>query len=183
VQRNSIIEATRRWLSDVVIGLNLCPFARRELVNERIRFVVTEAVSDEALLRALQAELTHLNQHPETETTLLIHPGALQDFLEYNEFLAVADGLLADMELEGVYQVASFHPDYQFGGTATDDAENYTNRSPYPMLHLLREHSLERAIAGYPDTESIPDQNIALMNRLGAKHMRRMLALTHSPDV
>ncbi|MDF0748747.1 DUF1415 domain-containing protein [Marinobacter sp. 71-i] len=179
---NPIIEATRRWVSDVVISLNLCPFARRELVKEGIRFVATGAASEEALLMALRDELVYLSEHPEVETTLLIHPAVLQDFMAYNEFLAVVDGLLEQLELVGIYQIASFHPDYQFGGTEPDDAENYTNRSPYPMLHLLREESLERAIAGYPGTDAIPEQNIELMNRLGADNMRRRLALVKAPD-
>lgn len=176
MDQNSIIERSRRWVSDVVVGLNLCPFARRELVKDRVLFRVTEAGSEEALLIALQDELLYLEEHPEVETTLLVHPCVLQDFMVYNDFLATADGLLVQLELEGVYQIASFHPDYQFGGTEPEDAENYTNRSPYPMLHLLREESLERAIAGYPGAELIPEQNIALMNRLGADEMRRRLA-------
>lgn len=181
MDHNPVIESTRRWVSDVVVGLNLCPFARREMVKERIRYTVTEAGSEEALLLTLQDELLYLNEHPDVETTLLVHPSVLQDFMVYNEFLAVADGLLAHLELEGIYQIASFHPDYQFGGTEPEDAENYTNRSPYPMLHLLREASLERAIAGYPGAELIPEQNIALMNRLGADEMRRRLSRIHSP--
>lgn len=175
MEHNLILDVTRRWVSEIVIGLNLCPFARRELVRERIRFVATDADSEEALLMALQDELVHLNEHPEVETTLLVHPGVLRDFADYNEFLAAADGLLEYLELDGIYQIASFHPDYQFGGTKPDDAENYTNRSPYAMLHLLREESLERVIASYPGTESIPGQNIELMNRLGAEEMRRRL--------
>lgn len=178
---NTVLAATRRWVSEVVIGLNLCPFARRELVNERIRFVATDANSEEALLAALQEELMHLDQHPEVETTLLVHPEVLASFPDYNDFLDAADGLLVHLELDGECQIASFHPDYQFGGTDPADAENYTNRSPYPMLHLLRERSLERAIAGYPGTESIPEQNIELMNRLGAGHMRNLLIRTSSP--
>lgn len=181
MEHNAVLAATRRWVSEVVIGLNLCPFARRELVNERIRFVATDANSEEALLMALQEELMHLDQHPEVETTLLVHPAVLADFMEYNDFLAAAEGLIEHLELDGIYQLASFHPDYQFGGTQPDDAENYTNRSPYPMLHLLREDSLERAIAGYPGTESIPEQNIDLMNRLGAGHMRDLLAFALRP--
>ncbi|MDK8463629.1 DUF1415 domain-containing protein [Marinobacter sp. SS13-12] len=176
MDHDSIADATHRWVSDVVVGLNLCPFARRELLKERVRFEVTAASSEEALLIALQNELVHLNEHPDIETTLLVHPGVLQDFMAYNEFLATADGLIEYLELDGIYQIASFHPDYQFGGTNPDDAENYTNRSPYPMLHLLREESLERAIAGYPGAELIPEQNIALMNRLGADEMRRRLS-------
>lgn len=176
MEQNSIIDATRRWVSEVVVGLNLCPFARRELVKDRVLFRVTDAGSEEALLTELQNELLYLEEHPDVETTLLVHPCVLQDFMVYNDFLAAADGLLVQLELEGIYQIASFHPDYQFGGTEPEDAENYTNRSPYPMLHLLREESLERAIAGYPNAELIPGQNIELMNRLGADEMRRRLS-------
>lgn len=175
MNQNSIIDATRRWVTEAVVGLNLCPFARRELVKDRVLFRVTDATSEQALLTALQAELLYLEAHPECETTLLVHPGVLEDFAVYNDFLGAADGLLVELELEGIYQIASFHPDYQFEGTEADDAENFTNRSPYPMLHLLREESLERAIAAYPGAEFIPSRNIALMNRLGAEEMRRRL--------
>ena len=111
-----------------------------------------------------------------------MHPEVLTDFMAYNDFLASAEGLIEHLELDGIYQLASFHPDYQFGGTQPDDAENYTNRSPYPMLHLLREDSLERAIASYPGTESIPERNIELMNRLGVEHMRRIGKLLWSKN-
>ena len=167
--------SVRRWVKSFVVGLNLCPFARRELVNDRVRFTVTEATSEAQLLLALRAELEFLGANPSVETTLLIHPKVLQDFFEYNQFLNVADALLAQMKLEGVYQIASFHPDYQFGGTEPDDAGNYTNRSPYPVLHLLREESLERAIAHYPDVEKIPERNIALMNSMGKDKLEEKL--------
>lgn len=180
----SLIEsATRQWLEDVVIGLNLCPFARKELVNNRIRFVVSLADSEEALLMALQQELVFLNENPATETTLLIHPDLLTDFDDYNDFLAAADGLLELLELEGVYQVASFHPDYRFADTGPEDAENYTNRSPFPMLHLLREDSVARAVDSHPDPDSIPERNIALMQQLGADVMAQRLSRIHSPKV
>jgi hypothetical protein len=169
------ILSSRQWVEALVAGLNLCPFARRELVNDRVRFVTTAATTREQLLGALQVELALLNSDPSIETTLLIHPGVLQDFSDYNEFLSVAEGLLVDLELEGVYQIASFHPGYQFGGTQPDDAENYTNRSPYPMLHLLREASLERAIAGYPEVDQIPLRNIALMNEMGTNELQALL--------
>ncbi len=170
-----IITATRKWVEDVVVGYNLCPFAKRELVRNRVRFVVSEAETEDELLQALHSELQRLEDEPEIETTLLVHPGVLQDFGPYNEFLDAADGLLAYLEMEGVYQIASFHPDYQFAGTEPDAAENYTNRSPFPMLHLLREASLEAAIDSYPDVDSIPQRNIALMNELGSEKMRDIL--------
>jgi len=139
MESEAIAFVMRRWVEDLVVGLNLCPFAGRELVRNRVRFVVTEATTEEQLLAALETELALLNNDPAVETTLLIHPDVLQDFFDYNQFLDTADQLLVHTELEGVYQVASFHPDYQFAGTAAYDAENFTNRSPYPMLHILRE--------------------------------------------
>ena len=169
------IGPVRHWVETVVVGLNLCPFAKRELVNDRVRFSVSEAETEEQLLADLQAELELLNNDEAVETTLLIHPGVLQDFFDYNQFLNYVDSLLMQMELEGVYQVASFHPDYQFSGTRPDDVENYTNRSPYPMLHLIREDSLERAIAGYPHPERIPERNIELLESLGRDKMQALL--------
>ena len=170
-----IILAVRQWVETFVVGLNLCPFAKRELVKNRVRFVTTAATTVEQLLQVLQTELELLNAEPSVETTLLIHPDVLQDFYDFNDFLSLADSLLVDMELEGIYQVASFHPDYQFGGTRPSDAENYTNRAPYPVLHLLREESLERVIADYPDVDDIPERNIELMNSLGQDKMQALL--------
>lgn len=177
-----IISATRKWVEDVVVGYNLCPFAKRELVRNRVRFVVSDAATEDELLQALHSELQRLDDEPEIETTLLIHPDVLQDFRLYNEFLDAADGLLAYLDMEGVYQIASFHPDYQFAETEPDAAENYTNRSPFPMLHLLREASLEAAIDSYPDVDEIPQRNIELMDKLGADKMRNTLAACFSKD-
>lgn len=171
----------RRWVDSMVIGLNLCPFARREFVNNRVRFVVTEAATEEQLLAALEAELELLGNDPSIETTLLIHPNVLEDFYDYNQFLNLSDGMLVQLQLEGVYQVASFHPDYQFGGTGRDDVENYTNRSPYPMLHIIREESLERAIADYTDVEQIPTRNIKRINDLGRKKLQVLLQACFEP--
>lgn len=170
-----IIESVRHWLETVVVGLNLCPFARAELLNDRVRFSVSDAASDPELLRDLQNELERLTKDESIETTLLIHPNVLQDFDTYNQFLDQVDALLEQLELEGIYQVASFHPDYQFAGTGPDAAENYTNRAPHPVLHLLREESLERAIAGYPGVEEIPERNIELLEGLGAEKMQALL--------
>lgn len=171
----AVILAVRKWVETFVVGMNLCPFAKRELVKDRVRFLTTAASTQEELLTVLQAELEVLNAEPAVETTLLIHPDVLQDFYAYNDFLNFADGLLVDMGLEGIYQIASFHPDYQFGGTHPDDAENYTNRAPYPVLHLLREESLERVIADYPDVDDIPERNIELMNKLGTDKLQALL--------
>jgi len=172
---DAITASVRHWVESFVVGLNLCPFAGRELRQERIRFVVTSSTTEAELLASLQAELDRLNTDPEIETTLLIHPRVLQNFGDYNQFLETADDLLSAMEVDGIYQVASFHPHYQFAGTAVADVENYTNRSPYPLLHLLREESLERSIASYPDTEQIPLRNIELMKRLGIARLKQLL--------
>ncbi len=170
-----IVQAVRQWVETLIVGMNLCPFAKREMVNNRIRFATTTAITKEQLLMALQAELNLLNTDSSVETTLLIHSGVLQDFYDYNQFLNYADSLLVEMELEGIFQIASFHPDYQFDGTKPDDVENYTNRSPYPMLHLIREASLERVIANYPDVDQIPQRNIELMNELGQDKLQALL--------
>lgn len=183
MDRLMIENATRQWLEEIVIGLNLCPFARREFVNDRVRFVVSPADSEEALLGDLQAELRFLHEHPDTETTLLIHPAVLAGFEDYNDFLAAGDGLLELLELDGIFQVASFHPDYRFAGTGPDDAENYTNRSPFPMLHLLREDRVALAVDSHPDPDAIPARNIALMQELGAEGMAQRLSRIHSPKV
>ena len=162
-----VVDSVRQWVESFVVELNLCPFVKRELVNNRIRFSATNAETEKHLLEALLSELKILDNDFSIETTLLIHPQVLQDFCNYNQFLSFADNLLVEMNLEGVYQIASFHPDYQFNDTETDNVENYTNRSPYPMLHVLRENSLEKAIADYPDVDQIPTRNIELMNSMG----------------
>ena len=175
VNDETSVLAVRIWVETFNVEMNLCPFAKRELVKNRVRFVTTAATTPEQLLMALQNELELLNADSSVETTLLIHPEVLQDFYDYNDFLSCADRLLLDMQLEGTYQIASFHPDYQFGGTRPSDAENYTNRAPYPILHLLREDSLERVIADYPDVDDIPERNIELMNTLGHDKLRALL--------
>src|SRR5690606_5870441 len=156
------IDATRRWLQRAVIGLNLCPFAKAVQVKDQIRYVLSEATTPDGLLEELAAELAWLNDTDPAvvDTTLLIHPRVLTDFYDYNDFLDQADAAVDALGLEGEIQVASFHPDYQFAGTAFDDAGNCTNRSPYPMLHLLREASVERAVAAFPDPDAIVDRNI-----------------------
>ena len=164
---SKIVAVVRNWVDRFVVGMNLCPFAKTELTRNRVRFTVSAANSEDLLLAELQTELELLNNNRCIETTLLIHPSVLRDFDAYNQFLNYAEALIKQMALEGIYQIASFHPDYRFEGSAPTAAENYTNRSPYPMLHLLREESLERAIARYPDVEQIPRRNIELMRRLG----------------
>ena len=165
----------RRWVDDVVVGLNLCPFAQRELVADRVRFTVTDVSSESDLLEELASELELLSSTPTIETTLLIHPHILDDFLQYNQFLDYADKLLEHLKLDGEFQIASFHPNYQFAETDADDPENFTNRSPYPVLHLLREASLEKAIANTADIDQIPIRNIDTMNRIGAESLQATL--------
>jgi len=173
-----IIATTSQWLERAVIGLNLCPFAKAAYVKQRVRFTVSAATNDEALLDDLIVALQELHaaDPSECETTLLIHPAALTDFLDYNDFLDAADAALDALGLTGVIQVASFHPQYQFAGTEPEDIENCTNRSPYPLLHLLREDSIEKAVQSYPDVDDIPQRNIETLQRLGSAGWARCLA-------
>ncbi len=163
------VVATWRWLERAVIGLNLCPFAKAVHVKGQIRYVVSAATTPEALADDLQRELEFLAEASAelVDTTLLIHPQVLTDFLDFNDFLEVADGIVDELELYGILQVASFHPQFQFEGTEPDDITNYTNRSPYPTLHLLREDSVERAVAAFPNELAIADTNIGTLERLG----------------
>jgi uncharacterized protein len=174
LKKEQAIASVRHWVESFVIGNNLCPFAGREFQRDRVRFSYTDASSEPQLLNALVDEIKLLNQNLTIETTLLIHPEVLQDFTAYNQFLDQTERLLENLGLTGVYQIASFHPDYQFSGSKPSDAENYTNRSPYPLLHLLREQSVEQAIVGYPDISAVPTHNIALMNQLGADTLSKM---------
>lgn len=162
-------ELTRRWLERAVIGLNLCPFAKAVYVKQQVRLVVTAAATEEELLAELVQELTLLNQaDPEAlSTTLLVHPLVLGDFLQFNAFLEQADAAVETLSLDGVLQVASFHPDYQFADSGANDIENYSNRSPYPTLHLLREESIDLAVEAFPDPEAIFGQNMKTLQRLG----------------
>lgn len=174
----TVAARTRCWVEHVVIAHNLCPFARRPFEADRIRYAVSTADSSERLLAELNDELDRLRDTPgdRLETTLLIHPRALLDFLDYNDFLDIADALIEERGDEERFQIASFHPDYRFADTRPGDAENYTNRSPYPMLHLLRQDSLSAALEHYPDPEDIPRRNVAKLKALGAAHLRARLA-------
>lgn len=164
-----VIAATRLWLERAVIGLNLCPFAKEVYVKKQIRYVVSSAAHPEDLLGELMREMEVLAEatSEKIDTTLLIHPYVLTDFLDYNDFLGVVDEALEDMELDGILQVASLHPQYQFADTQSDDIENYTSRAPYPTLQLLREASIVKVVAVYPEAEQIFDNNIATLRRLG----------------
>lgn len=180
--RQQIIEATGEWLEHLVIGLNLCPFARYVVDHQQLRYSVIDSDDKDVLLQALINELELLDTEPNTETTLLVHPNVLQSFDDYLEFLNVVDLLLEDRHYEGVYQVASFHPDYQFNGTSSQDPANYTNRSPYPMLHILREESVSRAIDSHPDIDAVPEANIELLRTLGLNAIKARLTRGYKPN-
>jgi len=164
-----IIAATQRWIETFVIGLNLCPFAQRVFQAGKVRYVVSAATTEKTLLMDLTRELQSLAALPITavETTLLIHPHALTDFLDFNDFLDPAEHRLAQLGLEGVIQLATFHPHYRFAETELDAVENFTNRSPYPMLHLLREESISNLAADPDELLAIPERNIETLRRLG----------------
>ena len=172
------IEATRRWLERAVIGLNLCPFAKAVHARGQIRWVLSEATTPQALLETLGEELLLLRDTPaeDVDTTLLVHPRVLTDFLDYNDFLETADALVETLALDGVLQVASFHPDYQFAGSAPDDVENFTNRAPHPTLHLLREDSVSRAVEAFPDPEVIVERNVETLRKLGVSGWRDLFS-------
>ena len=175
----TVLDDTRRWIEKAVIGLNLCPFARAVYVKNQVRIVVSRAKHLDAFLDELDAELDLLNNTPaeETDTTLLVHPSLFPDFFVFNDFLNVVDDVVAEHELEGIIQVASFHPLFQFEGVEADDISNATNRSPYPMLHLLREDSVERAIASDAgDAEKIVERNIQTLRDLGEAGWKSLLA-------
>ena len=163
------IALTRAWVEHAVIGLNLCPFAKPVHVHQQIEYRVSRATDEETLTHDLLAAMQSLVESPPevTDTCLLIHPWVLQDFIDYNDFLDVADSLLDAEGLTGILQIASFHPDYRFAGTEADDVTNCTNRSPFPTLHLLREASLDKATAALPDASDIVDRNLATLTRLG----------------
>ena len=171
----AIINTVQRWVETFVVELNVCPFAKREVVKNRVRYCVSQADTPELLTVDLEHELNRLKENDAIETSLLIHPSVLQDFYDYNDYLHTANTLVSNMGLDGVFQVASFHPNFQFAGTEAADAENYTNRSPYPILHLLREKSLTVAIDAYPDADDIPKNNIKLMNELGGEYLQNIL--------
>jgi hypothetical protein len=164
-----VLEKTCHWLEAAVIGLNLCPFAKAVYVKNQVRLVVSKARHADDLLEELDRELDLLVATPasEVETTLLIHPTLFEDFLDFNDFLEVAEGVIDEHGLEGVIQLASFHPQFQFDGTEPDDISNYTNRAPFAMLHLLREESVERAVEAFPQADAIFDVNIATLEKLG----------------
>ncbi len=174
-----ILANTGRWLERAVIGLNLCPFAKGVVVKKQLRYALTAAGSADELLAELEQELRLLDSTDpaDLDTTLLIHPQVMTDFLDYHFFLAEVDAANRRLGFEGVFQIASLHPQYEFAGSQADDIANYTNRSPYPTLHLLRESSIDRAVAAFPDAADIFERNVETMERLGHAGWRKLWLL------
>ncbi len=175
-----VLDRTRAWLEKAVIGLNLCPFAKAVYARDRVRLVVSQARHIDDLLEEIDSELDLLVATPaeQIDTTLIIHPTLFPDFLDFNDFLEIAEGVLDEHELEGVIQLASFHPQYQFEGTEPEDMGNYTNRAPYATLHLLREEAVERAVATLADPDAIYRDNIQALEQLGPEGWKK-LGLEH----
>ncbi len=175
--KDQVIAETRCWVENVVVHHNLCPFAHKPARNQTIRYVCTQASNENDLVDDLINELMLLRDadHAKLETTILVVPNCLQAFDDYNQFLNVVDMLIEQFALQGVIQVASFHPDYQFADLDEGDVRNYTNRSPYPMFHLILEENVEQARATYPDVEAIPENNMKLLKGLGIDEVRRQL--------
>lgn len=178
MEQQEIIEKTKHWVQERVIGWNLCPFAKPAFDAGRVRITVSQATDHEALLRDFLEEVQLLVDTPleETETTLLVHPFVFEDFLIFNDFLGLLEEILYEGELEEDFQVASFHPEYQFSGTEKDAPGNYTNRSPFPITHILRQASVTRAVASYPEVEQIPERNIQLMEEMGIEKLKEGLS-------
>jgi uncharacterized protein len=169
-----VLAETQRWVEKFVIGLNICPFAGIPASQGRVRYALSEAKDIDVLYQDLLKEMAYLIERSpdEVETTVLVHPSVLQDFMAYLDFLEIVDEAIEEAGLEGILQVASFHPDYQFDGPPADDPSHYTNRSPYPMLHILREDSISAAVDGHPDVEGIPARNIQKMQELGIEGLQ-----------
>lgn len=181
IEPELVIAQTTQWIADVVIGCRFCPFAAKDFKRGRIHYQVESAADPEACLQALLLECQRLDAHPSIETTLLILPDASPDFDDYLDLVAMAEGFLDAEDYEGIYQVAGFHPDYRFADAAADDPANFTNRSLYPMLHLLREESIDTALATYPDPEQIPETNIAFARNKGLAAMTLLRDACFSP--
>ncbi len=172
MEQSNCIQQTIQWVEQIVIKNNFCPFAAAELVRQRIRFNIGPGTNSEAHLETLAQEWRFLDQHPDTATTLLLLPEAYPDFMDYLDFISLAESLLRSLDYEGIYQLASFHPLYRFAGSTDEDPANYTNRSPYPMVHILREEQLEKVLHSYQNPENIPLRNIDLARKLGLHQMQ-----------
>jgi len=170
-----IAQHTLNWIRSFIIAYNICPFAKQVVENGTLNIEVIDAEDTAAMLEAVMIAVRQLDEHPHLETTLLVLPAITGDFYDYLDLAELADTLLFEHDYEGVYQLATFHPQYCFAGVLADDVTNFTNRSPYPMLHILREDSVEKAIAYHGNTEDIPDDNIATMRQLGMEKMKKLL--------
>jgi len=176
ISHSEVIEHTKKWLSDIVIGHNFCPFAKREVVKNRVHFHVEASMSLEGCLLSLYEQCCLLDECNDIETTLIMFPLQFKNFDDFLELVDLANHFLVEQGYNGVYQLATFHPEYQFDGEEFDDVSNYTNRSPYPMLHIIRETSMERALKHYPDPENIPVRNIEVARNLGSTYFQQYLA-------
>jgi len=178
-----IIASTQRWIEQAVIGLKLCPFAKSVMAKKQVRYALTAATTADELLAELEHEFLRLDHTPanELDTTLLIHPLAMTSFIDYHFFLGEVDALIRKLDYEGIFQVASLHPQYEFAGSAPDEIANFTNRSPYPTLHLLRESSIDRAVAAFPHAEAIFERNIATMEALGHEGWQKLFPTIDQP--
>lgn len=176
INKTAITTEVEQWLNDVVIGLNLCPFAAKPQRNQQIKIFVSEAVTEEQLLQDILQQLLELegSSAQSLETTLVVVPNMLEDFFEYNFFIDWVEALITQQDWQGIFQVATFHPHYCFGGTRPEDDENLTNRSPYPIFHLIREESMEKVLKYYPNPEAIPDTNIARVSALSDQERRQL---------
>lgn len=183
MNESQAIQSIRQWLTQVVIDLNLCPFASKALTSDGVRFVACDSKKKQEVLAATLEELKYLDANDKTETTLLVLNNGFADFYEYLDLLDLAQKLLAMEQYEGTYQIASFHPHYCFEGEDFDDPANYTNRSPLPVLHLLREDSISGAIDSHPDIDAIPDRNIQVARALGLAHMKMLLEKASAVEV
>lgn len=169
-----IITQTKKWITDVVVGLNFCPFAAREMKQNTVRYVIETSEDEEEVLETFLQECKRLDEDKSIETTLLIFPESFAAFPDYLDLVSLAEDLIVGEGYEGIYQVASFHPDYCFADSEENDAANYTNRSPYPMLHLLREESIEKALLRYENPELIPERNIQFAHEKGVTYMKML---------
>jgi len=174
-KQEAIISKTKSWVERVVIGCNFCPFAGKAFIEKKIHFELVQANSIKLQLESVLLELQRLDERSDLETTLILFLDKFSDFESYLDFLSLAEGLLAAHDYEGVYQIASFHPEYIFAGSDEDDPANYTNRSPYPMIHLLREESVSKAVDLYPDVDGIPERNIAFARNKGLEAMKKLI--------
>jgi hypothetical protein len=172
---DEVITAVKSWIDKVIVGLNFCPFAKKEMQRNTVRFAISTTTHISKALQQLLEELALLDHQPKTQTSLLIFPLGFDDFEEYLDMLEMANSLVAQGGYNGIYQLASFHPNYCFAGEDKNDPANYTNRSPYPILHILRESSIEAVLKRYPDPESIPENNIAKARELGSSFLQALL--------